>query len=507
MQDIYKFIVRQVAPCRWSIFPLLLLCSLWGNAQIINDPQTFTSQAQIDAFLAGQTKPPTTALSDITFDATGGINDITGFSTLETINGTLTFQNFGVGDAGDPLLSLTSLISVGNLVVSGNDFVEDGFPPSFQTSNFSLTTVFGDIIVENNSTIQDLSLTALSSVQGSIIVRNNPLLATIGASTSLTVIGNVLEIIGNGVTDMNGLTGLQFVDGNIVIRDNAALTSLFGFETLDTAATFTLDNNELLPDLNNLTSLSKLFSALTITNNASLSDCSQLPCQVTVGGSDFNTVDNANVTVSGNTGNCTDKNAIQNDPAVNTRECVQLALPVELLSFTGSLEGGEVDLAWSTATETDNSHFLVERSVDGLTYAAIGRVEGAGTVGYVTDYQYTDGDFAAGVNYYRLRQVDFDGAETLSNVIAIDAGAVAATLGLYPNPVGAGEVLNVKVGSLPGGQTVSADVFSAGGRLIRQQNWSAGDKLQLPTAGLKPGLYVVRLSSGLRTVTERVVIR
>ena len=355
-----------------------------------------------------------------------------------------------------------------------------------------------------------MSLTALQSVGGSIVIRNNAVLETFGASpTAFTTIGGNLEFSNTAIQDVDGLAGVTSVGGDIVFNQNASMTSLTGLEQLISAASLSIidNDNALFTDLNELINLTTLDNTLTITGNGSLSDCSQLPCQVTVGGEPFNTVNNANVTVSGNTGNCTNKQAIQDDPAVNSRECVQVALPVELLAFSGALDGSTVNLTWSTATETDNSHFFVERSVDGLTYAAIGRVEGAGTVGLVTDYAYTDEAFTAGVNYYRLRQVDFDGAESLSNVIAIDASTLVNALGIFPNPVSAGDLMTISAGTLTKGHTLTAEVFSAAGRLVGKQSWNSGDKLQLPTAGFAPGLYVVRLNSGGRSVTERVVVR
>ena len=483
---------------------------IWGQVVFSGD-KIFNTQQDIEDFFA--VKPYTSITGDVTFDPTTGFSDLGPFSDITLIGGTLTFINFTPSDPIDPLDAFSSLTEVGGLTIgtpgNGNDFEDFLFPEYEGLSSDVLTTINGDLIVQNNATFMDLSMSALQSISGSFVVTGSPLFESFGFSPSLTSIGQDLQIVGSSIGDLDGLLGITSVGGDIILNGNSDLTSLTGLENLATAASLSIidNDNASFTDLSELGSLTTLTNSLTITGNASLSDCSQLPCQVTVGGSDFNTVNNDNVIVSGNTGDCLDKDAIQAVPEVNSRECVQLALPVELLSFTGSLEGGEVALAWSTATEVDNSHFFVERSVDGFTYAAIGRVEGAGTVGYITDYRYTDEDFAAGVNYYRLRQVDFDGAETLSNVIAIDAGAVTATLGLYPNPVGAGEVLNVQVGSALGSQSITAEVFSAGGRLVGQQSWLVGDKLQLTTAGLNPGLYVVRLSNGQRTVTERVVIR
>ena len=523
------------------------------------------SQDDVDAFEAANAGKTYTIINgDLILDPNDPLDpivDLTALNAIQTVNGSLKIINFTTLDNGQPLEDLTSITTVDSLIIG-----EPGNPNTFSTfadlpySFYSpgITTINGALLVENNTNLVDLNFELLNSIGADARVENNP--DFIGfysnIATGSLFIGGSLQIIQNGMTDLatfftaitlsdslvvrdnpsletftnffaipdtiNGafiiennplltttdLGGvLTYVKGEIRIENNASLLDLGGFEALDSAAALIINNNDALLNLDTLNNLTVLFNSLEITGNDQLADCSQLPCQVTVGGTVFNTVNNDNVTVSGNSGNCADKTAIQNDPAVNGQECVQLALPVELMSFSGALQGAEVGLTWFTATETDNSHFFVERSEDGFTYIAIGRVEGAGTVGYVNDYEYTDQDFVAGVNYYRLRQVDFDGAESLSHVIAIDAGTVATQLGIFPNPVSAGQLLTIEMGAASDRQSTTADVFSASGRLVSQQKWSAGDKLQLPTAGLKPGLYLIRLSSGGRTATERVVIR
>lgn len=85
-------------------------------------------------------------------------------------------------------------------------------------------------------------------------------------------------------------------------------------------------------------------------------------------------------------------------------------LPVELLYFRVN---GDV-LEWATASEENNSHFEVERSVDGRDFLAIGKVEGNGTTSERNEYKY---NIPQGAAYYRLKQVDFDGAYEYSDVV------------------------------------------------------------------------------------------
>jgi hypothetical protein len=94
-------------------------------------------------------------------------------------------------------------------------------------------------------------------------------------------------------------------------------------------------------------------------------------------------------------------------------------LPVTLLSFEGKQMEEDILLSWSTASETNNQYFSVERSPDGIHFETAGQVSGAGNSNQVIQYRFTDINPLPGINYYRLTQVDFDGLSTTSAIIAI----------------------------------------------------------------------------------------
>lgn len=103
-------------------------------------------------------------------------------------------------------------------------------------------------------------------------------------------------------------------------------------------------------------------------------------------------------------------------------------LPVELITFKGAVQYGNVKLSWATAMELNNDRFEVERSQDGKTFSKIGEVRGHGNSSVRLDYSFTDTAPAAGDNYYRLRQVDFDGTEDFSKVVALKVDAKQAQM-------------------------------------------------------------------------------
>jgi hypothetical protein len=110
-------------------------------------------------------------------------------------------------------------------------------------------------------------------------------------------------------------------------------------------------------------------------------------------------------------------------------------LPVELVSFTGKHLNHKNQLNWATESETNNSHFLLQRTNDiSNGFETIATIQGNGTTPNTQYYKYDDNQPLLGVNYYRLAQVDFDGTITYSNTIAIEIATQAGDYLFYPNP-------------------------------------------------------------------------
>ncbi|MFI5151562.1 MAG: hypothetical protein ACHQRM_17695 [Bacteroidia bacterium] len=95
-------------------------------------------------------------------------------------------------------------------------------------------------------------------------------------------------------------------------------------------------------------------------------------------------------------------------------------LPVELLSFTAQPVGKTVLTKWSTASETNNNYFTVERSKDAQHFEEVGRVNGAGNSSITLNYEFTDEKPLSGISYYRLKQTDFNGKFTYSEIATVD---------------------------------------------------------------------------------------
>ena len=114
-----------------------------------------------------------------------------------------------------------------------------------------------------------------------------------------------------------------------------------------------------------------------------------------------------------------------------------IVLPVELIYFRGKSTPAGVLLTWATAIEKDNDRFVVERSNNTETnFNPIAEVKGQGSTLQEQKYQFLDKEVLNGTIYYRLKQIDFDGKYSYSNIVAVNNKEVAS-LSLFPNPASA----------------------------------------------------------------------
>jgi hypothetical protein len=96
------------------------------------------------------------------------------------------------------------------------------------------------------------------------------------------------------------------------------------------------------------------------------------------------------------------------------------ALPIQLTTFTGVKEEENNKLNWTTSSEQNNDYFTVEKSTDGLSFETVGIQNGAGSSNQYLYYSLMDYSVRPVLNYYRLKQTDFDGESTFSELISID---------------------------------------------------------------------------------------
>ncbi|MBF9239242.1 cadherin-like domain-containing protein [Hymenobacter sp. BT683] len=170
-------------------------------------------------------------------------------------------------------------------------------------------------------------------------------------------------------------------------------------------------------------------------------------------------------------------------------------LPVELTVFTAqAVKNVDAQLSWRTASEKNNAYFDVERSLNGKDFVKIGQVQGQGSTSSATAYALTDagiGPKAAGLVYYRLRQVDFDGTATYSPVRTVTfTKALASTpaISVFPNPATTATTLDLS--QLPTG-TYQVSLLDATGRVVLGATLNAGLAHALELQTIASGTYTV----------------
>jgi hypothetical protein len=183
------------------------------------------------------------------------------------------------------------------------------------------------------------------------------------------------------------------------------------------------------------------------------------------------------------------------------------ALPIELISFDAEqAEGGNL-CKWSTASETDNNYFDLERSYDGETFTSIATIDGfgPGTTSMTRNYSFLDKDPCNGIVYYRLRQVDINGVESYSDVVVLNCIRSKGDLVLFPNP--ASEKITYSFFENTDG-ILDIDLIDVLGNIVKSERFSVQDgynSLRTSVTDLSPGIYFLRLQRMDRTGDARMV--
>jgi hypothetical protein len=196
------------------------------------------------------------------------------------------------------------------------------------------------------------------------------------------------------------------------------------------------------------------------------------------------------------------------------------ALPVELATFNGAIEGSAVHLSWQTTSETNSAGFEVQRKAEGSSASGSWQKVGfretkapGGTTSEAQTYRFTDEDlpYAADTLEYRLRQVDTDGSATLSEPVRIARGA-ASELQLketYPNPAHRQVTVQYAVPEKAAEGEAALRLYDVLGRRVRNVRAEATGgrhETQLSVEGLASGIYVLRLTAGPEAETRRLTV-
>lgn len=176
------------------------------------------------------------------------------------------------------------------------------------------------------------------------------------------------------------------------------------------------------------------------------------------------------------------------EPAIDDFSFVSnTVLDVELSEFSANNKENNNILTWSTTSEKDNATFQIERSADGTNFQTIGAVKGNGTTNAEQHYSFSD-ETPLSMSYYRLRQTDINGTETVSKIISVARGK-ATVVKVYPSV--ASTVLTIETAETTDKATLT--VTDIVGRMVLQQKVQSLSLTQLDISSLAKGWFVLEI--------------
>jgi hypothetical protein len=466
--------------------------------------------------------PSSNEIGNLTLDLTGSTNksvtlgsDLTIKGNIQLNNGTLIVGTNQLTVAGSSIINTNGKISADSATV----VFANGSPLSLNKSYFAANinnvrmNSTADVALTSNLTIQGnltFDLGKMTTVDSQLTVIGN---ISGGSSSSYfksTGLGKLNKSIANGITQ-------NFPIGNgaynpVQIKNNTGSADEFSVRVLDevytngTSGTTSIkDRVKRTWDISKATANGGSGVDFTFVWNGSSEESGTVSNPIlnhfnstsgkwempAVAASNF--VSGTSVTFTGYTGTFSPF-GIGNGTG----------LPVSWISVKGINAENHAIISWSTASEEGNQFFDLQRSLDGKTFESIGNVDSKGSLG--GNYSFTDqnASILGTTLYYRIKQVDFNGASSYSVVVAVNFNQNGVVIGsVYPNPVQ--DVLNVSI-STSKSEIATLSILDVTGKLVQKETKSLGkgsSTLQISTSSLPQGIYFLNVISNGILSTEK----
>ncbi len=172
-------------------------------------------------------------------------------------------------------------------------------------------------------------------------------------------------------------------------------------------------------------------------------------------------------------------------------------LSIELERIWPEVEGNNINVYWTTASETNNMGFELERSTDAINFERIAWVDGQGNSAVSTDYKHTDTDVNEDiVYYYRIKAIETSGKEEYSPVVSASLGGDAVGVQVFPNPISQRNESLSLVAISDGNSQI--EIFGESGQLMfsRQFSASKGQIISFDIPPLAAGMHIVTMTNG-----------
>lgn len=205
--------------------------------------------------------------------------------------------------------------------------------------------------------------------------------------------------------------------------------------------------------------------------------------------------------------NCNSQTLTMFGPNISgTFPCNIVALPIELVYFNSALATDAIVLFWATANEINNDFFTIEKSIDAINFYELEKVKGNSNSLVTKFYSLTDTNPYAGINYYRLKQTDYNNQFTYSAIVSQEYQE-AINFSVYPNPVMQGNSLSINL--VENYNTpLYLMVYDNFGQLILHKTIDAAthDEITLNDLQLAAGIYVIRLNTETKSSFLKLII-
>lgn len=225
-------------------------------------------------------------------------------------------------------------------------------------------------------------------------------------------------------------------------------------------------------------------------------DCTQIrTLTVNFGGGNIDAVDYQRCALSNTDGDYVSYDYAGN-PTYKNDGCTPTAiLPVTLVSFEGkTLKNNTNLITWNTASEINNEYFSIEKSDDAILFSSIGEVNGAGNSNNFTEYRFIDKTPNTKVNYYRLKQIDFNGEFSYSSIIVLDNNRsnVKIFISNYSLQINLDE--NITTGDLM--------IFDAIGQTVHSETITSNKRINIEK--FNSGIYIVKITTPTGHIVQKV---
>ena len=421
--------------------------------------------------------------------------------------------HFIVDGSTDLVLNNTRFENQGNFEAGTGTVTIKGDGTNTQSAIGGLVpTTFYNLTIDKSNNGTELHILAeveneLQMVSGNLDLNNNDLIFV----NSNSIISG--ESTSSYITGTSGGEVVIFTNLNAPNNENPGNLGAIISSFADLGATF-IKRGHLTYDVNGANGIARYYS-ITPANNSALDATLRFSymdhelnglVEGDLAPYSFNGVDwdEYPTTANDETNNWVETDGID-EFSVFTLAELMAPLPVELIYFHASkVDDKQVLLSWQTATEINNDYFTIERSRNGIDFELLEKIAGAGNSSVPLNYKTFDSNPFNGKNYYRLRQTDFDGTFSYSEIRVVEFEQFGNSVSVFPNPTS--DELNIQFDK--SWEDGELQLFDHVGKLtISQQLSDLEIQKTLQLGHLSSGVYILKIFSENQVFSEKIILQ